>query len=54
MSVSSRYTLPAMRGISPKVAFSAVDLPAPLGPIRVTTWETDAWKLIPSTIGALP
>ena len=35
-SRSRKWTRPCVGRIAPKIAFSSVDLPAPLGPISVT------------------
>jgi hypothetical protein len=38
MSVPSKRMRPAFGGSSPKIVLSRVDLPAPLGPMIVTSW----------------
>ena len=36
-SLPSRRTCPSLTGSSPKIAFNSVDLPAPFGPMIVTS-----------------
>ena len=43
MSSSPRRTAPARNAIMPKIAFIAVDLPAPLGPTMTATSPCSAW-----------
>ena len=38
----------------PISAFSVVDLPAPLGPMTVTTWRSASWKFSPLSTSARP
>jgi len=49
----SKTTVPR-EGSTPISAFSVVDLPAPLGPITVTTWPLSRWKFRPLKTSARP
>jgi hypothetical protein len=54
MSFSSSSTRPALRSTRPKIAFIAVDLPAPFGPTIATTWPTPARSATSVTTGTRP
>ena len=53
-SPPSRRTSPSLTGSSPKIAFSSVDLPAPFGPMIVTSSPRSRRSETSCTIITLP
>ena len=54
MSVPSSWTEPSRRSSIPKIAFIAVDLPAPFGPTMTAIWPRSTVMVQPFRMSALP